>query len=293
VTEGQPLPALERESDDSHEKRTRRRNSGNADSDRLNLLETIVVLAISCAIVIFVFAISAAGLGNYRFRLPDFLTDSVKTVWSLATAGGVAVAGSALDAALRRHPRRVSYPKYVLITTGVLFVPIAGLLWFGKPETTRLRPVPGATALDISGETSESKSFELAMMPMPAAVALFVNGEVAVANGRLTGTASGTNTRPPFPFIPAAHTVGTQVALHLCYYKEQPGNSFPTIGYAPAFPQPTNTGKVSVAIPMQDDQVGIPSFEFDIEIPEIADPEAVWLCAFLANNANQTIAAVH
>lgn len=67
--------------------------------DKLNLLETIVVFSISCAVIIFVFAISAAGLGNYRFQLPDFLTDSVKTVWSLVTAGGLAVAGSALDMA--------------------------------------------------------------------------------------------------------------------------------------------------------------------------------------------------
>jgi hypothetical protein len=262
-------------------------------AQNLNLLETIVVFCIACAIIIFVFAISAAGLGNYRFRLPDFLTDSAKTLWSLVTAGGVAVAGSALDLALRRHPRRVNYVTYILATTGVLFVPIIGLLWFGKENQTVAWTVPqGSASLDLSRNVFIKQKFSLSFLQGPSPVGLFIAGEIAFTDGRLSGTAYGQITKPAFQ-LALPPTVITKAVLHLCYYQRQPGSPIPLVALAPSFPQTSNTGNINIPLPLKQDSVDIPSFTFDIEVPSnLESRETTWLCAYLTTASNQLVAGV-
>ncbi len=261
--------------------------------DRLTLLETIVVFSVSCAVVIFIFAMSAAGLGNYRFRLPEFLTDSVKTVWSLAAAGGFAITASTLDAALRRRPRSVNYPAYVMITTLGLLVPIAGLLWFGREsQRSTLSVPPGATSVDLSRGDFSSRSFALSVLTAPAPVGFLVSGNVEFSGGHLRGNAAASVTRtlfnPPVPGPPA-----TQVVLHLCYFRRPSQGAFPMVAYAPSIPMPSNTAHISrIPIPIDIERVDVPSFAFDIEVPQLDDPSVTWLCGVLATENNSILASV-
>lgn len=164
-------------------------------SDRVSLLEAIVIFAISAAIIIFIFAMSAAALGDYQFRLPEFLTDSVKTMWSLVAAGGVAVTGSSLDLLLRREPRRTNYVVYILATTSLLFVPIIGLMVYGNSSQDHWSVPAGATRIDILAKVFPKHSFSVSTLVSPAPVTLYLSGDVMMIDGHVKGTASGRITR--------------------------------------------------------------------------------------------------
>ena len=264
--------SVEKETNDSAPSTRPRRPAGAGRGERISLLETIVIFSISAAIIIFVFAMSAAALGDHQFRLPAFLTDSVKTLWSLVAAGGVAVVGSGLDLALRRQPRSINYITYILATTGLLFAPIVGLLVYGKSAQS-LWPVPaGATPINIIDESVSKQSFALANLTGPSPVGFYLSGEVTVKNGHLSGTANGTITKNN-SFIPVPmNFTASQVVLHLCYYQKQSASPLVSVAIAPKFPQVSNVGIVKVPIPMTTDAITISPFPFDIEIPVIAHP---------------------
>lgn len=260
--------------------------------DRVSLLETIIIFCISAASIIFVFAMSAAALGDYQFRLPEFLTDSAKTLWSLVAAGGVAVTGSAIDLALRRQPRTINYVKYILATTALLFLPIVGLLLYGRSVQNSWTIPPGASSINILGKSFPKRSFSLSFLVLPAPVGFFVAGEVTLSDGHLKGTAYGRITKGGFPIGVPPNFIASQVSLHLCYYQKQIGSQFVSTAWAPRFPQSSNAGPINVPIPMTTDAVDSARFPFDIEIPELAHPEAVWLCAFLTDRNNYTVASL-
>lgn len=261
-------------------------------SERVTLLEAIVIFAISAAIIIFIFAMGAAALGDYQFRLPAFLTDSVKTMWSLVAAGGVAVTGSSLDLVLRREPRRTNYLIYILATTAVLFAPIVGLMLYGKSAQDFWSVPSGATPISILSKSFPKRSFSLSTLVSPSPVGLYLSGDVALSDGHIKGTASGRITKSGTVMAVPPNYVISQVAIHLCYYQRASGSQFVTVAVAPRFPERTNMASVSIPLPLLASAVDVASFGFDVEVPEMAHPEAAWLCGVLSDRNNVPAATV-
>lgn len=260
--------------------------------ENISLLDLIVVLCLSAFIVIFVFAISASELGNYQFRLPSFLTNSIETIWSLAAAGGLAVTGSVLNAALTRRPKRVNYVKYVLGVTAALFVPIVGLLWFGEANryASWQAPFTANVRLDLSRGAIKNREFSLSPLPLPNGllppVLLYLSGDVSLESGNLNGVASGrvvlAGPLPDREFLPL------HIGIYLCYYKSVPGSPFPMYATAPASINSANMSTIRT-LPPRSRVINVPRFQFSIEVPRVEDPQATWLCAKLGDQVYRLI----
>ena len=108
----------------------------------------------------------------------------------------------------------------------------------------------------------------------------------------MKGTASGRITKSGAIIAIPPNYVVSQVAVHLCYYQRAAGSQFVTVAVAPRFPEPSNVFSVSILLPLSADAVDVTSFSFDIEVPEMSHPEAVWLCGILSDRNNVQAATV-
>src|SRR5579872_5240058 len=206
---------------------------------QLSLLDTVIIVLISCSIVIFVFTIGAKFLGRDTFdKLPDFLKDSYSALWSAGVVAGGALAGSVVDALSKRESTKASFFTYITAMTLIIMALIVGTVELSRAiEGPQFTAPPGATAIDLKTATARPVDFYLQdrLGGAPARI----RGSYQIKDGRLEAQVTEAElepvTMPPFP--PPGLRL-TSFSVHVCYLAVR--NGFPFFTQRPEFPTASN-----------------------------------------------------
>jgi hypothetical protein len=238
-------------------------------SPKPDLTETLIVLLLSAAITMFVFWIASVRLGQENFpNVPQIF----KSVWASLTAGGVGVVGAiakAFNTPRRDHP---NYLLYIGITTVLMLIPIAAIIYHGDHTDPRL---PSGAHLIITN--GESTRFQLEDAQPMQAVSVVLKGSYKTEGQRLEGSLTSgilrTNGTPANP----VHV--SKIVFSSC----SQGGAMPI--YYP--PYQTMNATIDVDLTLSpNEKLDVPPGSFHFDLPNNAILSQSWLCATLIGEPN-------
>jgi hypothetical protein len=242
----------------------------------------IIILA-SCSLVIFVFTIGAKFLGRDTFdKLPDFLKDSYKALWSAGVVAGGALVGSVADALSRRESTKENFLFYIMGTTLAIMILIVGTIELTKTTEPPQFSVPvGAKAIDIRENTSKPVDFFLQYRGF-GGNPVRILGSYEVKAGTLFGNVSGSELDPMVTAAPANVHLSA-ISIHVCYLANR--NGMPTFAQSPELPTSSNREAISTAanisVPYK-----IPDFKFSIDVAHIDNIGPPYICGYIDGEPN-------
>jgi hypothetical protein len=96
-------------------------NQIRVDAPRTTLLDAAIIILISVAVTILIFWFATTLLGGTVLaRLPDFIRDPFKAIWSSVLTGGAGIGLAILRALQARSAARPDYLVWIGITVGAI-----------------------------------------------------------------------------------------------------------------------------------------------------------------------------
>jgi hypothetical protein len=248
--------------------------TNNKPSPKLDLTETLIVLLLSAAITMFVFWIGSIYLGQERFRnVPEIF----KSVWTSLATGAVGVAGAITKSFLSHRKDYPNYLLYIGVTTMLMLIPIAAIIYEGERSmAVRLEPPYGTHAIITGGQNAD---FVLNDAQPNPALRVTLSGsyrvEGQVLRGRLTSGTIRTNNAPNAP----VHV--DKIVFRSCFLN-QTGS---LVSFYP--PQPANSEIIDVDLQIApSENLAVPPGTFSFQLPEKAILAQSWFCATLIGDPN-------
>jgi AbiTii len=253
---------------------------------RPGFVDSLIILFVSAALVIFLFWIASQTLRLDTFlTIPSFIQNSFKAIWT-SIAAGTAGVGLAVYKALTRSPGESS-PNYLFlvgITTASMIVFIFLLLYVMSSVGPRARLSPPADTELIEIGSSSSVAHTLHIKGDPTSPVFYeISGKYAVRGRTIQGSIEeGT--------VTINKDFTTQLPIHfqtlfisLCFIDRAQGNDFMNIFPDTRFPQWSNSVRLAFdASPGLRQE--IPKMNFKIDLPVEIRSDKVWLCSGLAHS---------
>ena len=251
------------------------------DRQPLTLLDTMIVILISCSILIFVFTIGAKFLGRDTFdKLPDFLKDSYSALWSAGVVAGGALVGAVVDTLSKRPSTKTSFIAYVMLVTFLIMALIVGTVELSKAIEGPQFSVPtGATEVKLTADTDGPVNFYLQNRLLGGNQAR-IGGSYEIKGGQLTGEITEAELLPVMG--PAPPMALDSISIHVCYLAVR--NGYPMATQRPEFPLASNRQAIATMMNLQQ-PYPIPAFTFKIDISRVDNIAPAYLCAYVGGPA--------
>lgn len=246
---------------------------------KLDLIDSVIVLAISTAMVVFLLWSSSKFLNQETFeRLPDFITDTYSAFWTTGIAGGAGVGGAILKHILEKQTPDIDYLKVVLVTVSLLLCFFVGLIFFSiyisGGRDRNLAP-PNATIIDFN-DTGKPKSFVLATPPQ-VPVRVNIKGSFVIGRGMTTVNIDSWEINMPPHFSGEAFRLNL-FAVAFC----RVGHNDPLASpFTPSFAGPKNSMYIDISGGHY--IYDLPGLSFEIPNPDDAKRGSHFICSYFAN----------
>lgn len=252
-----------------------------------DLLSSLVVILISVGVTIFVFWASSQFLSRDTFsKLPSFLTDSYKAIWSSVVTGAAGIGLAILKAIASKGQPQPNYLKLIGVTTAGLVVIVIGLVIFAEHSNSSghvvLQIPPNVVRIDVNNH--EVKNFDLVSDPLQPVIYLSyaVHGNFSIVGrtikGHLTSGRIVMSQQTPHDFP----TSIAQLSINIHYYYRVNGND--VMNVYPVIPKPPDSSDLGVAIEAGK-TYAIPPFDFEFEIPDNLPLDRAWLASHLVTSS--------
>lgn len=254
-----------------------------AHSGRPDFIDTLIIIFVSAAAIIFIFWISSQTLNLENFiTVPEFIRDSFKAIWSSIAAGATGIGLAAYKAFTRTasQPR----PNYLLLigaTTLSILILIFVMLLFLQSLGTRFHfsPPSDTDLLEVDSPTAISHALNLKADPLGNTY-YQMTGHYSIKGRAIEGTVEKAMVeidKSKTPFLPM-HYQNLQVMV--CYVDRSQGNEFLNGFPNGMTPQWANSTRIDV-----DSSPGLkqdlPGFNFKLTIPDYIKSRKLWLCSAL------------
>lgn len=251
-----------------------------AKREKLDLLDTVLILFVSCAVVMFLFWISARFLNRDNFeRLPGFITDSYSALWSAGISGGVGIGGALAKYFFEKEKSSANFLSSVFMTVLLLISSVIGIVFltiFSVPLRPPVIPPPfHAEVLDVS-RPHPPRDFAIYTPNLGSPFRLFMNGTISVQEDviRINVVSWRLDSPPDYIFPPQERPATISVALCKIGHADPSQSAF-----FPSFPGPNNSRSLpSLSAPFN--EAGI-NYEFFIRNNIEVKQSRVFLCGFL------------
>jgi hypothetical protein len=247
----------------------------------LSLLETVIVLLMSCSIVIFVFTIGAKFLGRDTFdKLPDFLKDSYSAMWSAGVIAGGGFVGAVAKAFTKSERESANFTLHIVGTTTLIMVLVFATVAVSRSTEGPQFAVPmGARSIQLRKDSPKPIEFSL-QNRSGGGVQARIKGEYQIKGGVLTGKVLDSELEPmfgvPTPWPPPAAL--NSVSIHACYLAVR--NGYPVSTQEPELPMATNRQTIETMTNLRA-PYRIPDFEFTFELTHLDAISPPYLCGIV------------
>jgi hypothetical protein len=249
---------------------------------RLDLIDTILVLALSSAVVIFLLWISSRFLEKETFeRLPGFVTDFYSALWAAGIAGSVGIGGAIVKHILEKQKPDIDYLRSTFLTVfGLLaiFISIIGLAIVVPTVPCRPDAPPNTIVIDFDRHSGE-RDFTLSS-PLNLPIRFFVNGTFSIDDGGIKLRITSWRFEFPVNQEINENTRPNLVAIFAC----RAGNFSTTPGLPSVRSSiPLIENEISFVSGVMESKFAIPR-SLEISRPEDARRSTFFLCAFIASS---------
>lgn len=253
---------------------------------RPDFVDTLIIIFVSAAAIIFIFWIASQTLNLENFvKVPDFIRDSFKAVWTSIATGATGI-GLAVYKALTRS-REKPLPNYLLligVTTGsiLLLILLLILVMRSLGPHVRISPPPDTELLEVGAQAPVSHALDL--RPAPGGLIYYeMKGRYTVEGRTIQGRVEQASLSISRDLRLAFPMHFQTVSISVCYVRNEQGNEILFWYPDPMFPQWGSAARIDIDAAPGLNQA-LPAMNFKIDLPEGIGQGKMWLCSALAHD---------